>query len=477
VPATSLTSAAVAKLRSTDARQVIRDGASQSLYLVVQPSGHKSWLMRFRKPNGKIAKLVLGPVDLSGAETSGEPEIGMPLTLKAARHLAAKVQRNRALGADVVADHKAQKRRRRSEAVERSERTFSVMARKFADEHTVAKKGRKPRDWKEVARILGWSYPKDDGEPTLVKGGLAERWQDKPAKDVDGHDVYGVIDEARRQGIPGMRRGTKGNSDARARKMSLALSGMFKFLVRHRHVATDPTVGVWRPSAPERRSRVLNFRVDVRRADELRFFWRACDAIPAPFGDLFKVLLLTGCRREEIAQMRDDELTDDASALRLAGDRTKNGLEHEVPLAPLARAIIGRVPRAVAPSGKNTSLVFSTTGYSAVSGFTKMKQKLDAAMLEEAKKEHGDNAAVAPWRLHDLRRTCATGMARIGIAPHIIEAALNHVSGAKAGVAGTYNREDYLPERKVAMERWAAYVESVVLSSAASNVVPMRDAS
>jgi integrase len=94
-------------------------------------------------------------------------------------------------------------------------------------------------------------------------------------------------------------------------------------------------------------------------------------------------------------------------------------------------------------------------------------------MLAEAKKELGEAATIPSWRLHDLRRTAATGMASIGVAPHVVEAALNHVSGAKAGVAGTYNREQYEPEKRAALQRWADYTTGIVTGHTAK-VVPMR---
>jgi integrase len=88
-------------------------------------------------------------------------------------------------------------------------------------------------------------------------------------------------------------------------------------------------------------------------------------------------------------------------------------------------------------------------------------------MLAHARAERGANAAVREWRLHDLRRTCATGMAELGIAPHIIEVSLNHVSGHKVGVAGIYNRAEHSTERKAALERWAAHVEALVTGPSA----------
>ena len=92
-------------------------------------------------------------------------------------------------------------------------------------------------------------------------------------------------------------------------------------------------------------------------------------------------------------------------------------------------------------------------------------------MLAEAKKGRSNEVTIASWRIHDLRRTCATGMAELGIAPHIVEACLNHISGAKAGVAGTYNRAAYAAEKKAALARWAAHVAGIV-SGQAANITP-----
>jgi integrase len=125
-----------------------------------------------------------------------------------------------------------------------------------------------------------------------------------------------------------------------------------------------------------------------------------------------------------------------------------------VPLAPLARDILKSVTA-------DAGLLFTTTGRSPVSGFSKIKSRLDNSM------------SIPPWRLHDLRRTAATGMAGIGVAPHIVEACLNHVSGAKAGVAGTYNRAAYEPEKRAALERWADHITGIV-SGRAAKVVALR---
>ena len=151
--------------------------------------------------------------------------------------------------------------------------------------------------------------------------------------------------------------------------------------------------------------------------------------------------------------MRRDELV--AGLWTQPGSRTKNHREHKVPLPSLAQTIMEGMPRIA-----GSDFVFTATG-EPLSGWSKMKKRLDGHMQ-----------ASAPWRLHDLRRTAATGMAELGIAPHIIEACLNHVSGAKAGVAGIYNRAKYRAGEAAALARWAAHVEGLV-SGAPAKVVPL----
>jgi integrase len=438
--AKAFTTAAVERYRPTGRRRVIRDGGARSLYLVVEPSGHKSWLMRFRRPDGKPGKMILGPLDLSGREISGEPEVGQPLSLVAARQLAARVHRDRARGIDVVADHKARKHRQRSAAADRATGNFAAAARAFVEGHAKPK----TRRWRETARMLGLNP--DNFEP--ASGGLAERWADRDARSIDGHDVHQVVEEAHRVGIPGIAARNGGPSEPRARAIAAALSSCFGWFQRRRLVDANPCAGVHRPAAPRPRDRVLT-------SAEIVKFWRAT-AAGTPFDHVLRLLLLTGCRLNEIAGLRWDEISeDDSSALHLPGSRTKNGRLHVVPLAPLAREILAGVPRI-----DNCPFVFSTNGRSPVSGWSKVKARLDAVMN------------IPPWRLHDLRRTAVTGMAELGIAPHVIELVVNHVSGVRAGVAGTYNRSELLPERRAALERWSQHVLGLVQGRPA-NVTPI----
>ncbi|MGE0750822.1 MAG: tyrosine-type recombinase/integrase [Variibacter sp.] len=499
-----LTAAAVEKFAPGRKRREIRDDGTPGLYLVIQPVGRgedaatddggrkpkrrgrrrgggKSWCMRFRRPDGRAGKLALGPVDISGTEMPDEPVIGGPLTLAGARQLAAAVNRARAMGRDVVAEHAASRRRRILVEQEATTNTFAAGARDFVEEHARPK----TRRWRETARLLGLVYPLDGGEPTVARGSLADRWADRPAREIDGHDIYGAVDEARRTGVPGLDARSDGPSEARARALYSALSSCFGWLLRHRRVERNPCVGVFRPPAPPARERVLT-------ASEVRLFWLATDHVdaprpqydadgnereqPRPFGPLLRLLLLTGARLREVAGMVESELPG-GDEWHLPGARTKNKKPHVVPLAPLAREQI-EAGRKTSVAGK-AGHIFSTTGASPPSGWSKTKARLDEQMLRLARAEaeaagrDQDDVSIPPWRLHDLRRTAATGMADLGVPPHIVEAALNHVSGARAGVAGTYNRAAYSEEKRAALARWATHVHGVV-SGKKNNVVSIR---
>jgi integrase len=436
-----LTAAAVERYRAGTARREIRDAGAQGLHLIIQTSGHKSWALRLRRPGGKPAKLTLGPVDISGTEMPAQPVLGQPLTLAAARALASEIQRERAMGGDVIADRAAAKHRRRAEVEEGAANTFAVAAKDFIEQYA----SKKQRRWFETARLLGLD-PKKELE--VIHGGLCERWHDKPVAKIDGHDIFGLLEETRSSGVPGLERRGSGPTESRARALLAALSILFTWLVQRRRVAQNPCIGVHRPDPPSARDRVLTNA-------EIVTFWSAASAERKAFGGLLKLLLLTGCRLNEVAGMRRDEMSEDGATWSIPGHRTKNHKPHQVPLPLLAQDIIESVkPIAGCP------LVFTTDGRSPIGGWSKLKKRLDAAMK------------IPPWRLHDLRRTAATGMAEIGIAPHIVEAALNHISGARAGVAGTYNRAAYAPEKRAALERWAAHIEGLVAGKPA-NVVAL----
>jgi integrase len=449
----ALTAPACDKLRAKATRRVIRDTGSRSLFLIVAPSGSKSWVMRFRRPNGKPGKMTLGPYTGSEIELKDEPEIGQPLTLAAARALAATILRQKAANQDPIAEHKAHRHRQRLQGVELSSNTFAAAARHYVKEYA------KPhqRRWVETARVLGLE-PESD-ELLSRKGGLVSRWAERPISSIDADDIWAAIDEARQRGIPGAERRNPNPSEARARSIASAISGMFRWCRKRRIIKVNPCVDLDRPQAPKARDRALS-------DDEIRWFWKACGSVNEPFGAIFKLLLLSGARLNEVAGMSRDEIDADGRTWRLPGSRTKNGKPHIIALSPLARDLIGNVKN---PPGK---LIFSTTGVSPVSGWSRAKRGLDALMLAAARDESGKAATIAPWVLHDLRRSCVTGMAELGIRPDVIELVVNHASGSRGGIAGIYNRSELLTERRAALERWSAHLENLA-SDRSGNVVDL----
>jgi integrase len=274
--------------------------------------------------------------------------------------------------------------------------------------------------------------------------------------------VEAAVEDARKHG-----------SDSRARKLYSVLSVLFSWLPLKYRVEVNPMIGVKRPGPPASRERVLT-------SAEIMIFWEATDALGGVFGPLYRTLLLTGCRLREVSGMTRAELGD-KGVWEVPSSRTKNHLAFMVPLTQLALDIINAVP--LTNQENETRLVFTTNGKTPVSGFSKAKKALNAEIEKIVKCDQSKASDVLPfakpWRVHDLRRTFSTIMNEspdaggLGIAPHVVEACLNHISGgAKASVAGVYNKAKYLPEKRIALQRWALHLQGMVGGSAAK-VVPL----
>src|SRR5262249_48630985 len=151
----------------------------------------------------------------------------------------------RSRGRDPIADNRARRHRQRADIVERVSNSFTTAVRDYIDQHA----RRNVRRWREIARVLGFDYPIDGGEPTLVRGGLAARWAVRAVGDIDAHDIRAVIDEARRTGVPGTVARVAGPNDSRARVMARALSGMFTWLARSHRITSRPPIYI--PSPPD----------------------------------------------------------------------------------------------------------------------------------------------------------------------------------------------------------------------------------
>jgi integrase len=209
------------------------------------------------------------------------------------------------------------------------------------------------------------------------------------------------------------------------------LSAFFNWCIQEGLIDANPVQGTGKANEGGSRERILT-------QDELRKLWRALG--DDDFSNIVRLLLLTGQRRNEIGHLQWSEIA--RGMIVLAPARTKNSRQHELPLSRQALAILERLPR------RNSS-AFVFGGERGFRSWDYGKQQVD------------ERAGIADWHLHDLRRTCATQMAELGVQPHIVEAVLNHQSGHKGGVAGIYNRAKYSDDMRSALQRWADALDQI----------------
>lgn len=227
-----------------------------------------------------------------------------------------------------------------------------------------------------------------------------------------------------------------GGAATAAGRARSTLSGVFAWAIKEGLADANPVIGTRKPDEDARpRERVLD-------NNELAAVWRACG--DDDYGKILKLIILTGCRRQEVGSMAWSELDRERGTWTCSGERTKNKRPHTLALPADAWAIIETVePR------DGVDCLFGRKG-DGFHGWATAKAPLD------------ERAGIAPWVLHDLRRSVATGMADLGVLPHTIEAVLNHVSGHKAGVAGVYNKSAYEREARAALALWTDHVRSIV---------------
>ena len=415
--------------KPSTARQEILD--RDGLYFIVQPSGVKSWALRYRcKNGGKAVKLTLGSY----------PAISLKEARSKAIDLRAVIERGGdPHGEKVVA-------RRHAAEIDDS---FEAVARRYVAEYQF----RHNRSWEWTARLLGFALDTEapvvakECPPLLVtKDGskdqrgrrrvsLVDRWASRRIGDITRADVSAVLSSI------------SADTPIMANRMLAVLGKLFKWADQQDITNTNPCAD--RERNKERsRDRVLDDK-------ELRKVWLAAGELGHPFAGIVRLLVLTGQRRNEIAGLHWSEIDTEERVIHLPAKRTKNGLAHDVPLSASALAIITGLRRL-----PDADLVF-TIKRQPVTGFSRMKERLDAA------------SGVTDWTLHDLRRTVASGLQRLGVRLEVTEAVLNHKSGSMAGIVGVYQRHDYAEEKRDALQRWADYVEGLVVGRKA-NVVALR---
>jgi len=295
-----------------------------------------------------------------------------------------------------------------------------------------------------------WKSSHGDARATLDRFAVPVL-KDKPLPNIRRSDIRDVLAPVR-------------DRPASARKLFAILRRLFNFAVAEGDIATSPLDGMEPPPAPNARDRWLEDW-------ELLLVWRAAGALGYPFGPLIRLLILTGARREEVAALPWEELRQEERLWMLPADRAKNGNANDLHLSSLAYAEINAIAANKSREDDKwprRGLLFSTTGNSPVSGFSKAKARLDRAVANLNKGE-----ALEPWKLHDLRRTMATGLQRLGVRFEVTEAVLNHISGARSGVAGVYQRHDWKTEKRAALDAWSAYIEGLLSEPHATNVVQL----
>jgi integrase len=251
------------------------------------------------------------------------------------------------------------------------------------------------------------------------------RWSGRSITEITKRDILDIVDDVADQGHV-----------AYARHLHSKLTRLFRWAERRDIIpaGSSPAANTDKPGSAVERDRVLT---DA----ELIKVWRAAEKLGA-YGAAVRMLILTGARREEIGRLRWDEIVD-GDHIELKGARTKNGEAHIIPLSALARTLLASLK-------VNGPWVFSVTGKNPLVAWSQAKLDLDSL------------SGVAGWRIHDLRRTFATNMQKLGVPLQVTEAALNHTSGSRGGIVGVYQRHDYIDERRAALEAWGARVTDLV---------------
>lgn len=401
----------------------VRDTDLKGFGLRVTPKGAKSYFLEYRMggrgaPKGRIA---IG-------------KHGSPWSPDTARTKAGELLRKVKEGIDPS----VMKRQRSSIAVELA---FERYAALFIDRYA---KQKQPRSWGQAdAALRNHAIP-------VLKG--------RPLPDITRREIKGLVERLATTQPP------------TARYLHATLRKLFRWAVDRGDIDRSPMAEMSGPAAPASRDRVLDER-------ELAACWIEAAATESPFGPAVQLLIATGQRRSEVLEMDFAELDMERATWIIPAERSKNGLAHVVPLNERAMAVL----EALGARKRRRGLVFTTTGKTPLSGVSKFKRALDAGMLGRMTKKAREagfsksEVHLPPWRMHDLRRTVATGLQQLGIRFEVTEAVLNHVSGARSGVAGVYQRYSWEAEKRAALDAWSRRLDDIIREeSPANNVVPLK---
>ena len=249
-------------------------------------------------------------------------------------------------------------------------------------------------------------------------------WKSRDIGDISKRDVVAVLDGILGRGTP-----------SAANHAFAYINHFFNWAVSRGILDGSPCLGLSLPAAKVSRERVLSDQ-------ELAIVWKEAQKTSYPFGAIVQLLILTGQRRGEVTKMSWAQVDIENAIWTLPPELTKNKREHNLPMSAAVVDIVEGIPRL------SETFVFPARGSktNSFSGFSKSKRRL------------ADACGIETWTLHDLRRTVATGLARLQVQPHVIEKILNHSSGTISGVAAVYNRFQYIDEMRDALEKWEAHI-------------------
>jgi integrase len=380
----TLTDRVVQQSKARAARVEIPDAVLPGLYLIVQPSGVKSWAVRYRVGR-RSRKLTLA---------GRYPAV----TLAKARQAARTALESLAVGADP-----ATAKRQGTPADD----TLAAHIALYREKH--------------VSTVRAGTAANINRELENMQ----DAWPGRSLRSISKKDVVAFIDKA-------MNRGP--SAGVTAWKVAKAF---FAWSEAREDDFASPARSIRKPAKEKSRDRVLD---DA----ELKLTWEAADAAGGAAGALVKLLILSGARRNEMTELARDEIA--ADAIELPADRTKNGLPHTIPITPMMRRVFDTVP---------------ATGRFVLNG-------ADRPFGDHSGAKEKVAPAMRPWTFHDLRRSFASGLQRLGVAPHIVELTLNHRSGTFSGVAGIYQRHRYAKEVREAFELWSKHIEALIIQRAAA---------
>jgi integrase len=355
-------------------------------------------------------------------------------SLAAARREAGDVRAMARLNRDLLAERAAAKAAAAAEA----RRRINTLGKVAADYLAARKKELRPRSYVEVARHI-------DKNAKPLHG--------RPIEDITRADIVALIDDVERK-----------SGKVQADKTRISLATMFAWAIDRGHITGTPFVHLKGRGGNVSRDRVLT-------PAEMRHMWAACDAVDGEgkrlvddgYARIVKLLLLTGCRREEIGRLAWVEVVEASNMLRveLPSERTKNKRVHWVHLSTLAIALLPTRPGSDEPDAR--TMAFGKRRHTGFSGWSKGRVQLDAA-IAKVRRKAGIKGEMPEWRLHDLRRSFATRAREENLADtHLIELAINHTSGTRGGVAGVYDRSERWDDRVKLFDDWATWIEANII--------------